>query len=324
MARTATDNRDGETGGETKIAIVGMGKIARDQHVPEIAASPAFSLAATVDPVARLDRVEAYADLAAMLEARPDISAVALCTPPQVRFGLARAALLAGRDVLLEKPPGVTVAEVHTLERIAAAKGRVLFTAWHSQFAPGIDAAREWLAGRRVTGAEIVWREDVRWSHPGQDWIFEPGGTGVYDPGINALSILTRIIPSDLRVVSAEHDLPGNRAAPIGARLVMATEDGAPVTMDMDFREQGEALWDMVIRTDRGDLTLSKGGAVVSAAGLDISKTGGALPDEYRRIYERFADLVALRRSDVDAAPLQLTADAFLAARWAMADPFEW
>ena len=29
--------------------------------------------------------------------------------------------LLAGRDVLLEKPPGVTVAEVHTLERIAAA-----------------------------------------------------------------------------------------------------------------------------------------------------------------------------------------------------------
>ena len=54
MARTATDNRDGETGGETKIAIVGMGKIARDQHVPEIAASPAFSLAATVDPAARL------------------------------------------------------------------------------------------------------------------------------------------------------------------------------------------------------------------------------------------------------------------------------
>ena len=89
-------------------------------------------------------------------------------------------------------------------------------------------------------------------------------------------------------------------------------------------REAGEARWDMVIRTDRGDLTLSKCGAVVSAAGLDISKTGGALPDEYRRIYERFADLVALRRSDVDAAPLQLTADAFLAARWAMADPFEW
>ena len=313
-----------EQSGEIRIAIVGLGKIARDQHIPEIAASPAFTLAATVDPTASADSVDAFRDLAAMLDARPDVTAIALCTPPQVRFDLARQALLAGRDVLLEKPPGVTVAELHTLERIAAAKGRTLFTAWHSHFAPGIDAAKEWLASRRVTGIEVIWREDVRWSHPGQDWIFEPGGTGVYDPGVNALSILTRIIPSDLRVVSAEHDLPGNRAAPIGARLVMATEDGAPVTLDMDFREQGEALWDMVIRTDRGDLTLSKGGAVVSAAGLDISKTGGALPDEYRRIYERFADLVALRRSDVDAAPLQLTADAFLAARWAMADPFVW
>ena len=315
MAKTAT---------ETQIAIVGLGKIARDQHVPEIAASGAFTLAATVDPVAVAEGVPAFTDLTTMLEARPDVTAVALCTPPQVRFALARAALLAGRDVLLEKPPGATVAELHTLERLAAAKGRVLFTAWHSQFAPGIDAARDWLSSRRVTGIDVVWREDVRWSHPGQDWIFHPGGTGVYDPGINALSILTRIVPSDLRVASAEHDIPANRAAPIGARLVMATEDGAKVAMDMDFREDGEARWDMHIRTDRGDLTLSKGGAVVSAPGLDIAKTGGALPDEYRRIYERFADLIALRRSDVDAAPLQLLADAFLVARWTQADDFAW
>ena len=309
---------------ETRIAIVGLGKIARDQHIPEIAASPAFTLAATVDPAASADGVDAFRDLAAMLDARPDVTAIALCTPPQVRFDLARQALLAGRDVLLEKPPGVTVAELHTLERIAAAKGRTLFTAWHSQFAPGIDAAKEWLASRRVTGIEVIWREDVRWSHPGQDWIFEPGGTGVYDPGINALSILTHVVPSDLRVVSAEHDIPSNRAAPIGARLVMATEDGARVTMDMDFREDGPPRWDMQIRTDRGELTLSKGGAVVSAPGIDIAKTGGALPDEYRRIYERFADLIALRRSDVDAEPLRLLADAFLVARWSAADPFEW
>ena len=80
----------------------------------------------------------------------------------------------------------------------------------------------------------------------------------------------------------------------------------------------------MVIRTDRGELRLSRGGAVASAPGLDVARTGGALPDEYRRIYERFADLIALRRSDVDAAPLQLTADAFLAARWAPADDFAW
>jgi hypothetical protein len=43
---------------------------------------------------------------------------------------------------------------------------------------------------------EIVWHEDVRKWHPGQQWIWEPGGFGVFDPGINALSIATRIFPA--------------------------------------------------------------------------------------------------------------------------------
>ena len=315
---TATDAR-----APTPLAIVGLGKIARDQHVPAIAASAAFTLAATVDPAGGMAGVETFADLAAMLDARPDIAAVALCTPPQVRFDLARAALLAGRDVLLEKPPGATVAELHALDRIAADSGRVLFTAWHSQYAPGVDPARDWLAGRRVTGIDVVWREDVRQFHPGQDWIFQPGGTGVHDPGINALSVLTRIVPSPLRVIAAEHMVPANRAAPIAARLTLATGDGAPVTMDLDFREQGTPRWDMTIRTDRGDLSLSRGGAVVSADGLDIA-AAGALPGEYRRLYDRFAALIARRERDVDATPFQLVADAFLLARWSVVEPFAW
>ena len=41
----------------------------------------------------------------------------------------------------------------------------------------------------------VTWKEDVRHWHPGQQWIWEAGGFGVFDPGINALSIVTKIMP---------------------------------------------------------------------------------------------------------------------------------
>ena len=49
---------------------------------------------------------------------------------------------------------------------------------------------------------EILWHEDVHKWHPGQQWIWEPGGFGVFDPGINAFSIATKIFPGGLFVQS--------------------------------------------------------------------------------------------------------------------------
>ena len=91
-----------------KIALVGIGKIAVDQHVPAIAASPDWELAATVSRKGSVDGVESFSDFAAFLAARPDVPVVSLCLPPVPRFDYAEAALLAGRHVMLEKPPGAT------------------------------------------------------------------------------------------------------------------------------------------------------------------------------------------------------------------------
>ena len=53
-----------------RIAVVGLGKIARDQHLPALAASPAFALAATVCPDgAVLEGVPGFATLEDLLEA---------------------------------------------------------------------------------------------------------------------------------------------------------------------------------------------------------------------------------------------------------------
>ena len=160
-----------------RIAIIGIGKIARDQHVPAIRGNSAFSLAATVSPHdAGLDGVPHHASLDELLEQGPAVDAVALCTPPQVRYDLAAQALAKGIHVFLEKPPGATLAEVAALSARADKVGASLFAAWHSRFAAGVAPARAWLAERRIDKVSIIWREDVRVWHPGQAWIWQPGG----------------------------------------------------------------------------------------------------------------------------------------------------
>jgi D-galactose 1-dehydrogenase len=301
-----------------RIAVVGMGKIARDQHLPAIAGTPGLVLAATVSPNgAGVDGVPHFTSLDALVAGGVAIDAVALCTPPQVRYGLAVAALSRGLHVFLEKPPGATLSEVRALESRVGA-GVTLFASWHSRYAAGVEPARRWLAERRIERVEIVWREDVRVWHPGQEWIWQPGGLGVFDPGINALSIATAILPRPIFLRDAVLDLPANRAAPIAARLSLSDTADVPVTMDLDWRQTGPQTWDITIDTDAGRCRLSQGGAVLT------------LPDgehraedrEYPGLYARFAELIRDGRSDVDLAPLRLVADAFLRGRRETVDAF--
>jgi D-galactose 1-dehydrogenase len=303
-----------------RVAIVGFGKIARDQHVPAIAATDGVELVAVADPVASLPGVPHAATLVELLRGGPDIDAVAICTPPQVRQAQAAIALAAGKHVLLEKPPGATVAEITPLSAAARAAGRTLFTAWHSRYAPAVEPARQWLAGRQIHSVRITWKEDVRVWHPGQAWIFEPGGLGVFDPGINALSILTRILPRSVFVTSADLAFPANRDAPIAASLALSDARGLKIAAEFDFRQTGPQNWDIEIETDGGPVSFSHGGRKLRVGDrqhVDAAKA------EYPALYRRFRELAASGECDVDLAPLQLVADAFLLGRRRTVEPFE-
>jgi len=303
-----------------RVAIVGFGKIAHDQHVPAIAATDGVTLAAVADPRAAQPDLPHFTTLEDLLRDGPAIDAVAICTPPQVRRAQAAIALAAGKHVMLEKPPGASVSELDPLMAVAARTGRTLFAAWHSRFAPAVEPARQWLASRRIKSVHIIWKEDVRVWHPGQGWIWEPGGLGVFDPGINALSILTTILPQPLFLTAAELSFPVNREAPIAASLALTDADDLPITAEFDFRQTGPQSWDIVIDTDRGPLTLSSGGKRLVAGGEVLVDAANA---EYRGLYRRFIELAATGTSDVDLAPLRLVADAFLLGRRKTVESFE-
>ena len=301
-----------------RLGLVGIGKIARDQHLPALAGDDRFDLVATASRHAQVDGVPAHKDIEALIAGGHDLTAVSLCTPPDGRYDQARIAIEAGLHVMLEKPPTATLTEIFDLEKRAREKGVTLFTTWHSREAAGVAPAKAWLHGKTISAARITWREDIRRWHPGQEWILAAGGFGVFDPGINALSIATEILPDALLLDQAWMEVPEGRASPLRAKMHMRS-GGAAVTADFDFLQTGPQTWDIEVDTDAGTLRLGMGGSILQLPGEDEQKA----PDrEYARLYARFAELVGAGESDVDVRPLQLVADAFLVGERAIGESF--
>ena len=301
-----------------KLALVGVGKIARDQHLPAIAGERRFALTATVDPKGGVPDVPSFHDLDALLASGTKVDAVSLATPAAGRRDLVAKALAAGLHVMIEKPPAATLSEVDDMAGLADRAGRVLFTSWHSRGAPFVNTARDWLAGRTVTGLRITWKEDVRHWHPGQEWLFGPGGFGCFDPGINALSLATLILPDPLFVEAAALQVPEGRDQPIAASIKARTGN-ATGQIEFDIRQQGQPTWDIEGHPDGRTLALRDGGAMIERPGVPPQH---AEPREYQSLYAHFADLIGNGTADVDARPLRLVADVLLVAGRTIVEPF--
>jgi len=304
------------------LAIVGVGKIARDQHLPAIAGNPGFELVASASRNAQVEHVRNYTDIGALLAAESGLDAVSLCAPPQVRYEQARAALEAGKHVMLEKPPGASVSEVEALRELARQHNRTLFATWHSRCASAVEPARAWLAertNRTIRAVHVRWKEDVRRWHPGQQWIWEPGGLGVFDPGINALSIVTRILPREVLLRGATLRVPSDCATPIAAELDCIDTDGVPVRAEFDWRHGPVEQWEIDVETTDGLLSIAEGGKRLSIAGEPVELDAER---EYAALYERFHWLVAHGAEDVDVRPLRLVADAFLLGKHVAVEAF--
>ena len=308
-----------------KIAIIGVGKIAVDQHLPVIDKSRDFQVAATVSTRGiGHGGLPVFHTPAELYRAMPEVKLVAVCTPPGVRHAIVREALDAGMDVLMEKPPTPTISELDDLVAYAKKKKRVLFQTWHSQYNAAVDQAKKLLKKEGVASVRIDWRESVRKWHPEQEWVWQPGGFGVCDPGINALSIFSKIMPFPVFVESAKLSFPANRQTPVDVAIAFKSTQPHQPKLSAGFNwleTQGE-IWTVTIETLKGDqVKLEKGGTVLRVNGVvKVEKPS----EEYEGIYERFAELLKKKKSDVDSAPLRLVADAFLLGARENVEPFEW
>jgi len=305
------------------IGIIGLGKIAQDQHLPVIKANPNFQLLAvsSLRGLTHEDAKYTFQDYHDLLKL-PDLEAVAICTPPQVRHQIAYEALKAGKSVLLEKPPAATLSELEDLKAVAQKVGRTVFTTWHAQYNKAVEEAKKALAGWSIKRLQVTWKEDVRHWHPGQQWIWAAGGFGVFDPGINALSIVTCIMPEPVFIKSSNLQFPANHDAPIAANLTFGVSHGeGDLQAVFDWRQTGPQTWDIEVETESGfALKLSQGGSCLEINGRLVVKEE---PAEYQGIYQRFDTLLTEKRSLVDEAPFRLVADAFMIGKRVQVEAFE-
>ncbi|KMN76342.1 oxidoreductase [Chromobacterium sp. LK11] len=119
------------------VALVGYGYAGKTFHAPLIAATPELRLAAVVS--SRPDAVRAdwpQASVLAGLEqalADPAIDMVVIASPNSLHYPQARASLLAGKHVVVDKPFTVTQAEARELCRMAERPGSPLLSVFHNR-----------------------------------------------------------------------------------------------------------------------------------------------------------------------------------------------
>lgn len=113
-----------------RAGLIGYGFAGRTFHAPVIAGVPGLQLAA----VASSDAAKVHADwpglpvetTAEALLARADLDLVVIATPNDTHYPLAKAALLAGKHVLVDKPFTLTRAEAEELAALARVRQRLL------------------------------------------------------------------------------------------------------------------------------------------------------------------------------------------------------
>lgn len=82
----------------------------------------------------------------------PSLDLVYIATPPALHFPQARAALLAGRHVLVEKPLATTVADAEELDRLSTARGRLCVANLIERYDPLADAVKTIIDERLLGG----------------------------------------------------------------------------------------------------------------------------------------------------------------------------
>jgi 1,5-anhydro-D-fructose reductase (1,5-anhydro-D-mannitol-forming) len=134
-------------------ALVGTSGYAERECLPSFAATPAAHLAAVVS--SSRDRAQEFAgrhgiergyDDISRVCAAGDISAVWIASPSHMHYAHARAAIAAGKHVLLEKPVALDVGEGWDLVERAEQAGVKLATGYQARYVPGHQRMQQLIA----------------------------------------------------------------------------------------------------------------------------------------------------------------------------------
>lgn len=261
-------------------ALIGCGGMA-NWHAQELKKMPQVSVVALCDT--RPDQTRTFrekyfsqarefTDFGALLEARKELAldAVVLVTPHTTHYSQAKAALLAGLHVLVEKPMVTSSEHAYDLWRTQLSAGRQLgitfqapYTAEYQYIKQLRDSGRlgkpqiiqGWLAQGWMKGTTNTWRQDPSLS----------GGGQMYDSGAHVLNGIMWIMNEPVVEVSCVYDNCGSPVDINGVAL-MRFESGALGSIAIGGNSPG---WNVRIslQTDRLQLITGPHGGTLEIHG---------------------------------------------------------
>ena len=196
-----------------RVGLIGFGFVSKTFHVPLLLATDGYKITVVssshpADVQAVLPDSEVVSDPKA-LATHTDLDLVVIASPNETHAPLAETAMRAGRNVVVDKPFTITVAEARHLAAVARDK-KVLLSVfqnrrWDSDFLTIQDAIRRDLTGRVVLFESRIdrYRPDVR-----DRWREVPGpGAGLlYDLGPHLIdqTLLLFGIPDSVQATLAK------------------------------------------------------------------------------------------------------------------------
>jgi predicted dehydrogenase/threonine dehydrogenase-like Zn-dependent dehydrogenase len=176
--------------GVVRLALIGVGEFARSVHLPNLR-----DLAAQFRPEAMVTRHgakavaiarQAHARLAVTdyheVLADPDIDAVLIATRHDLHAEITAEALRAGKHVFVEKPLGLTAAELEMLEnlvttlQVSSTGCPVVFVGFNRRYSPYAVRLRE-LTATRSSPLQLVYRMNSGYVPP-EHWVHSAEGGG--------------------------------------------------------------------------------------------------------------------------------------------------
>lgn len=291
-----------------RVALVGAGKIASEEHLPAWAAVEGASLTWVVDREADRARaaaqqwgIPAWTTELSQVAAAGNVDAVDLCTSAFTHVELVQAALGLGWHVLVEKPLAESAGAAQALCDAARAARRVLMVAENWPYSSAVRRVQEIVAqGQLGTlhGASVVHRSGLRRGPPRPDH----GVLGhTFIAGSHAVHLLRLLMGPVSQVMGYWQGRPergaGGMVLDAAAEILFSFESGAMGSMHISALgwEPGPRQLFVRLEGSRGQVEFDvlAGWVRVTTAEGSYTEVPRAASMGYREELEAFRDAVA-------------------------------
>ena len=229
-----------------RVAVVGLGWVGTHRHLPWLRAAAGVEVVGVIDhSVAKVEAARAAfsvphaaaADDPAGVPWLDQVDAVTIATPPATHDVLARAYLLAGKDVLVEKPMALEVDAARELADLAASRGRVLAVVHNFQFARSTLRLRRMLGSGGLGEVRTLWGAQL--SNPQRrlpEW-YESLPLGLFYDESPHFFYLVRSLLGAQPELDFAHQVPDSSGRRTPAAITILMRAGAvPVQIAMNFQ----------------------------------------------------------------------------------------